>query len=90
MRDRKYFCYEIYKNLAIWSNNGQLGYNPCSFFKGYIKTTHIVAGGLNDNKPGHELWLDLTHMADIISWIISHPCMIPLIEIHANLLKPNK
>lgn len=38
MRDRKYFCYEIYKNLAIWSKNGQLGYNPCSFFKGYIKT----------------------------------------------------
>ena len=37
MKDRKYFCYEIYKNLAIWSNNGKLGYNPCSFYKGYIK-----------------------------------------------------
>jgi hypothetical protein len=37
MKDRKYFCYEIYKNLAIWSHNGQLGYNPCSFFNGYIK-----------------------------------------------------
>jgi hypothetical protein len=39
MKDKKYFCYEIYKNLAIWSYNGQLGYNPCSFFNGYIKTS---------------------------------------------------
>ena len=37
MKDRKYFCYEIYKNLAIWSHNGHLAYNPCSFFSGYIK-----------------------------------------------------
>jgi MoaA/NifB/PqqE/SkfB family radical SAM enzyme len=37
MKNKKYFCYEIYKNLAIWSHNGKLGYNPCSFFKGYIK-----------------------------------------------------
>lgn len=39
MQDKKYFCYEIYKNLAVWSHNGQIGYNPCSFFDGYIKTT---------------------------------------------------
>lgn len=39
MKNKKYFCYEIYKNLAIWSHNGKLGYNPCSFFKGYIKTS---------------------------------------------------
>ena len=37
MNHKKYFCYEIYKNLAVWSHNGKLGYNPCSFFKGYIK-----------------------------------------------------
>jgi len=37
MTHKKYFCYEIYKNLAIWSANGHLGYNPCSFFEGYIK-----------------------------------------------------
>jgi len=39
MKDRKYFCYEIYKNLAIWSHNGRLAYNPCCFFDGYIKET---------------------------------------------------
>jgi hypothetical protein len=39
MKNKKYFCYEIYKNLAIWSHNGKLGYNPCSFYSGYIKTS---------------------------------------------------
>ena len=39
MKNKKYFCYEIYKNLAVWSHNGKLGYNPCSFFDGYIKTS---------------------------------------------------
>jgi organic radical activating enzyme len=39
MQSKKYFCYEIYKNLAIWSKNGKLSYNPCSFYSGYIKTS---------------------------------------------------
>jgi len=42
MKDKKYFCYEIYKNLAVWSNNGRLGYNPCSFFNGYIKESDSI------------------------------------------------
>lgn len=53
MKNKKYFCYEIYKNLAIWSHNGKLGYNPCSFFKGYIKTSSEF--NLTDvwNSPEH-------------------------------------
>ena len=39
MQSKKYFCYEIYKNLAIWSNNGKISYNPCSYFDGFIKTS---------------------------------------------------
>jgi MoaA/NifB/PqqE/SkfB family radical SAM enzyme len=39
LQDKKYFCYEIYKNLAIWSNNGKISYNPCSYFDGFIKTS---------------------------------------------------
>lgn len=39
MKDKKYFCYEIYKNLAIWSYNGKISYGPCSYFDGYIKTS---------------------------------------------------
>jgi len=39
VKDKKHFCYEIYKNLSIWSKNGQLSYNPCSAYDGYIKTT---------------------------------------------------
>ena len=48
IQNKKYFCYEIYKNLAIWSHNGQLGFNPCSFFKGYIKKS--------DNFDFKEVW----------------------------------
>jgi len=58
MKDKKYFCYEIYKNLAVWSHNGKLGYNPCSFFEGYIKESDEF--NLKDiwNSPEH---LQLKH-----------------------------
>lgn len=53
MKNKKYFCYEIYKNLAVWSNNGKLGYNPCSFFNGYIKTASEFAPEDVWNGPEH-------------------------------------
>lgn len=34
MKDRKYFCYEIYKNMAVWSRPGGVDYTPCSFYRG--------------------------------------------------------
>jgi hypothetical protein len=49
-----------------------------------IKTSHIIAGGLNDGKPGHEDWLSLDQIATTIQWIISHPVQVPLIEIRSN------
>jgi len=55
-----------------------------------IKTTHIIAGGLNDGLPSHESWLDLTQVAETIGWVIEHSCLIPLIEIRANYLKHDK
>jgi NADP-dependent 3-hydroxy acid dehydrogenase YdfG len=48
-----------------------------------IKTSHIIAGGLNDGKPGHEKWLALDSIAKIIDYVIQHPDHIPLIEIHS-------
>lgn len=48
-----------------------------------ISTSHIVAGGLNDGKPEHETWLDLTHVANTINWILKNPADIPLLEIRA-------
>jgi len=53
MKDKKYFCYEIYKNLAIWSANGKLLYNPCSYFSGYIKTS--------DSFNLEDVWNSLEH-----------------------------
>jgi hypothetical protein len=43
MIDKKYFCYEIYKNLAIWSApNGQVGYSPCSYYNGYFEELDCI------------------------------------------------
>jgi len=53
MNDKKYFCYEIYKNLAIWSHNDKIGYNPCSFFTGYIKTSDKIDIAEVWNGPEH-------------------------------------
>jgi len=53
MKNKKYFCYEIYKNLAIWSHNGELGYNPCSFYNGYIKTSSEFELADVWNSPEH-------------------------------------
>ena len=53
MKDKKYFCYEIYKNLAIWSANGKLSYNPCSYYNGYIKTS--------DNFNLEDIWNSPEH-----------------------------
>jgi len=30
----KFFCYELYKNLAVYSFNGKIRYSPCSFWSG--------------------------------------------------------
>jgi hypothetical protein len=49
--------------------------------KNKIKTTHLIAGGLNDGCAGHENWLNLTHIATTIKWILTNPFQTPLIEI---------
>ena len=48
-----------------------------------FRTTHIVAGGLNDGKLGHENWLHPDNVANVISWILSSNLNIPLIGIEA-------
>ena len=46
-----------------------------------IKTTHIIVGGINDNKPEHANWLELDHIASVIDWVLTHPRKIPLLQI---------
>jgi MoaA/NifB/PqqE/SkfB family radical SAM enzyme len=53
IKNKKYFCYEIYKNLSVWSSNGKLGYNPCSFFSGHIKTSDTFNIREIWNSPEH-------------------------------------
>lgn len=53
MKDKKYFCYEIFKNLSIWSTQHRVGYNPCSVYKGFIKQTDNVDISKVWNSPEH-------------------------------------
>jgi len=46
-----------------------------------IKTSHIVAGGLDDGTPEHAGWLNLDLIADTIAWILENPADIPLLAI---------
>ena len=46
-----------------------------------IKTSHIIAGGLNDGAPEHATWLNLDYVADTIAWILQNPADIPLLAI---------
>ena len=37
MKDKKFFCYEIFKNLSISSDpDGHVKYSPCCYYKGFI------------------------------------------------------
>ena len=51
--------------------------------KNDIKTSHIIAGGLNDGKPEHADWLALDHVANTVEWILDNPNNIRLLEICA-------
>ena len=35
MKDKKYFCYEIFKNISVISHNGKIQYSPCSWYIGH-------------------------------------------------------
>ena len=48
-----------------------------------IKTSHIIAGGLNDGKPEHADGLDLDLVAQTIAWILDNPADIPLLAIQS-------
>jgi hypothetical protein len=49
-----------------------------------IKTSHIIAGLLNDDKPENANGLSLDSLANTVDWIIHHSENIPLLEIQAN------
>lgn len=51
MKDRKGFCYEIFKNQAVWTHNGTISYNPCSFYDGFIEK----------DLPPDEVWFGQMH-----------------------------
>jgi hypothetical protein len=62
MHNKKYFCYEIYKNIAVWSKNGKIAYNPCSAFTGYIKESdQLVLDEIWHKKEHCNIMLNVEH-----------------------------
>jgi hypothetical protein len=59
MKDKKYFCYEIFKNIAVWSTNGRVGYNPCSLYDGYFETSDQINLTQAWNSDGRKKIIDL-------------------------------
>lgn len=59
MTDKKYFCYEIFKNLSVWSSNGKLAYNPCSNYDGYCETSNELNIARAWSSPGRQKLIDL-------------------------------
>lgn len=59
MKNKKYFCYEIVKNLSVWSLNGQIAYNPCSIYQGHFKKSNDL--NIQDawNSDGRRQLLDM-------------------------------
>lgn len=55
MQDKKFFCYEIFKNLSVWSRNGQIEYSPCSIYSGHIKKSNKLVLNETWNQSEHKL-----------------------------------
>ena len=55
MQDKEFFCYEIFKNLSVWSKNGQIEYGPCSLYSGHIKKSNKLILNETWNQTEHQL-----------------------------------
>lgn len=42
MKNKKYFCYEIFKNISVVSRNGKIKYSPCSWFIGDTSESDVM------------------------------------------------
>jgi len=69
--DSSFGTYQVEKN-ALKTRSLQI--------KGKVKSSHITIPGLNDSKPGHEDWMPLSHVADIVHSILQSPYHIQLIQ----------
>ena len=59
MKDCKYFCYEIFKNLAIRSQNGTVEYMPCSYFTDIMHQSNAVDINAAWNSDGRKKVIEL-------------------------------
>jgi len=73
-RDSQYASYTVQKQALQKLSLSLNGKNK-------IKTSHIIVGGINDGKPGHEDWLNVRTVAETIKFVIEHPYNITLLAL---------
>lgn len=61
MKNSKYFCYELHKNLSVWSKNGRIAYNPCSFYTGFFETSDELDLQKAWNSPERKRLIELAN-----------------------------
>jgi hypothetical protein len=61
MTQKKYFCYEIFKNISIWSRNEKIFYNPCSFYKGHYAQSQSIDLDAAWKNPERQKIIDLVN-----------------------------
>lgn len=54
MKDKKYFCYEIFKNVSVISHNGKIKYSPCSWFMGHTSESDSMDIKAAITSPEHQ------------------------------------
>lgn len=59
MQSKKYFCYEVFKNLAVWSRKENISYTPCSYYHGSFEELNHVNLDRAWNSPGRKKIIQL-------------------------------
>jgi len=66
MKDKKYFCYEIFKNISVESYNGKIKYSPCSCFNGFTSESNVMDVNTAMQSKGHQKLKELIASDDPI------------------------
>ena len=59
MKDKKYFCYEIFKNISVISHNGKIKYQPCSWYSGYTSESTSMDITQARKSKGHQQLIEM-------------------------------
>jgi hypothetical protein len=64
MKDKPGFCYEIFKNIAFWSDANGVSYNPCSFYNGFVDSN--ISADKAWFGPNHKKIIDIVNQGKLV------------------------